>query len=88
MPIDTPINTDESDVQLSELEADDDVTITYQDSSGTRGEFDATVIRTNKFDDGTEISLTQNAKIYGDFYPPIVRTPEGDELRLYTITQN
>lgn len=88
MPTDQPINPDDSNVELSELESDDEVTVVYRDSSGTRGEFDATVTRASTFDSGTEISLTQNAKIYGDFYPPIVRTPEGDELRLYTINRN
>lgn len=87
MPIDQPINPDESNIELSKLEQGDEVTVTYQSRDEQRRSFTGEVQRTSQFDSGTEITLTNGGKIYGDFYPPIVRTPAGEELRLYTITK-
>lgn len=87
MPVDEPTKPNESDVELSELENGDEITVEFESSDGSIDEFTAEVTRTTKFDGGTEVRMTKNTRIYGDFYPPIVRTPNGDELRLRKINR-
>lgn len=86
MPVDTPKDTKNSNVELSDLKSGDTVTVKWVNSSGETGTFTETVTRIRTFEGGTEVSLSQG-KIYGDFYLPIVKTPESDEFRLETINK-
>lgn len=86
MPVDTPKDVKNSNVELSELKQGDEVIIKWVNSSEETGTFTDEVTSIHKFDGGTEVSFS-TGKIYGDFYPPIVRTPEGDEYRLETINR-
>lgn len=87
MPVDKPMRPEQSNVELSDVEKGDTLTVKYQASDGEQGTFTSTVTRVTTFDGGTELTFENDGKIYGDYYPAIVRTPGRRELRLHSLNK-
>lgn len=86
MPVDSPIDSNKSNVKLSDVEQGDTVTVGWiSRSSGETGEFTVDVKRVSKFGGGTELTMSRSTKVYGDHHPPVVKIPDGRELRLNYI---